>query len=160
MMSAASARAQATIEPTLMDVRIGQVASLALRGEREGERVWLPVAELASALELEIVVRSKVRVELRRWPSRDLVVFDVDSMLVRAGAQPLRITAGALRVFDGELEADVVTLQSVLRAPFEVSWTDLIVSLPLIDSLPIGRRVAREQAYARLLARGEAVEER
>ena len=160
MMSAASARAQATIEPTLMDVRIGQVASLALRGEREGERVWLPVAELASALELEIVVRSKVRVELRRWPSRDLVVFDVDSMLVRAGAQPLRITAGALRVFDGELEADVVTLQSVLRAPFEVSGTDLIVSLPLIDSLPIGRRVAREQAYARLLARGEAVEER
>ena len=153
MMGAASARAQTAIEPTLMDVRLGQVASLALRGEREGERVWLPVAELATALELEVVVRSKTRVELRRWPSRDLLVFDADSMLVRTGAEPLRITGGALRVNDGELTADIVTLQSALRTVFEVSWSDLIISVPLIDSLPIGRRVAREQAHARLLAR-------
>ena len=160
MMSAAQVRAQTMIEPTLMDVRLGQVASLALRGEREGERVWLPVAELASALELEVVVRSKSHVELRRWPSRDLLVFDADSMLVRTGDVPLRITAGALRVVDGELRADVVTLQSALRTVFEVSWSDLIISLPLIDSLPIGRRVAREQAHARLLARGGADAER
>ena len=160
MMSAAHARAQTTIEPTLMDVRLGQVASLALRGEREGERVWLPVAELASALELEVVVRSKSRVELRRWPSRDLLVFDADSLLVRTGDVPLRITTGALRVADGELRADVITLQSALRTVFEVSWSDLIISLPLIDSLPIGRRVAREQAHARLLARGGADAER
>ena len=160
MMSAAHVRAQTTIEPTLMDVRLGQVASLALRGEREGERVWLPVAELASALELEVVVRSKSRVELRRWPSRDLLVFDADSMVVRTGDVPLRITTGALRVADGELRADVVTLQSALRTVFEVSWSDLIISLPLIDSLPIGRRVAREQAHARLLARGGADAER
>jgi hypothetical protein len=152
--SAAVARAQATVEPTLMDVRLGQAASLAMRGEREGERVWLPVAELAAALELEVVVRTTTRVEVRRWPSRDLLVFDLDSTLVRTGSQRLRITAGALRANDGELEADVVTLQSVLRTTFEVSWTDLIISLPLIDSLPIGRRVAREQAHARLLARG------
>ena len=136
-----------------MDVRLGQLASLALRGEREGERVWLPVAELASALELEVVVRTKSRVELRRWPSRDLLVFDADSMFVRTGASPLRITTGALRVTDGELIADIVTLQSALRTTFEISWSDLIVSLPLVDSLPIGRRVAREQAHARLLAR-------
>ena len=153
VMSAAVARAQATIEPTLMDVRLGQLASLALRGEREGERAWLPVAELASALELEVVVRSKSRVELRRWPSRDLLVFDADSMFVRTGASPLRITSDAMRVTDGELLADIVTLQSALRTTFEISWSDLIVSLPLIDSLPIGRRAAREQAHARLLAR-------
>ena len=160
VMSAASARAQATVEPTLMDVRLGQIASLALRGEREGERVWLPVAELASALELEVVVRTKSRVELRRWPSRDLLVFDADSMFVRTGASPLRITTGALRVTDGELIADIVTLQSALRTTFEISWSDLIVSLPLMDSLPIGRRVAREQAHARLLARSAENAER
>lgn len=152
-MSAASARAQATIEPTLLDVRLGQAASLAVRAEREGERVWLPVAELAAALELEVVTRSRTRVELRRWPSRDLLVFDVDSMLVRTGAQaPLRITAGALRVTDGEVAADVVTLESALRTVFEVSWSDLVISLPLIDSLPLGRRIAREQAHARLVS--------
>ncbi len=160
VMSAASARAQASVEPTLMDVRLGQIASLALRGEREGERVWLPVAELASALELEVVVRTKSRVELRRWPSRDLLVFDADSMFVRTGASPLRITTGALRVTDGELIADIVTLQSALRTTFEISWSDLIVSLPLMDSLPIGRRVAREQAHARLLARSAENAER
>ncbi len=158
MMSAAHARAQAAIEPTLMDVRIGQAASLALRGDRAGERVWLPVAELAAALDLEIVSRSATRVVLRRWPSRDLLVLDADSMLVRTGVQPLRITAGALRTSDGELQADIVTLQSALRTTFEISWSDLIVSLPVIDSLPIGRRVAREQARARLLARTDSVE--
>ncbi len=158
VMSGASARAQSTAEPTLMDVRLGQAASLALRAEREGERVWLPVAELASALELEVVSRSKSRVELRRWPSRDVLVFDFDSMLVRTGASPLRITTGALRISDGELAADVVTLQSALRTVFEVSWADLVISLPLIDSLPLGRRIAREQSHARLLARGEGLE--
>ncbi len=152
-MSAAAAHAQATVEPTLLDLRLGQIASLAVRAEREGERVWLPIAELASALELEIVLRSKTRVELRRWPSRDLLVFDFDSNLVRTGVQPLRITSGALRNTDGELSADIVTLESVLRTVFEVSWADLVISLPLIDSLPLGRRVAREQAHARLLAR-------
>ena len=160
MMSAAAARAQATVEPTLMDVRIGQVASLALRGDREGERVWLPVAELAAALELEVEVRSRSHVELRRWPSRDLLVFDADSMLVRIGTQPLRITTGALRSSDGELMADIVTLQSALRTTFEISWSDLIVSLPVIDSLPIARRVAREQARARMLARNGVTSER
>ena len=152
-MSAATARAQATIEPTLMDVRLGQIASLALRGDRAGERIWLPVAELASALELEIVVRSTTRVELRRWPSRDVLVFDADSMLVRTGEQPLRITAGALRISDGALSADIVTLQAVLQTIIEVSWGELIVSVPIVDSLPIGRRVARENARARMLAR-------
>lgn len=151
-MSAAAARAQTTIEPTLLDLRLGRAASLAMRAERQGERVWLPVAELAAALEVEVVVRSESRVELRRWPSRDLLVFDVDSMLVRTGMQPLRITAGALRISDGELAADVVTLQAVLRTVFEVSWSELVISLPLIDSLPLGRRIAREHAHARLLA--------
>jgi len=153
-MRAAPARAQTVIEPTLLDLRLGQAASLAVRAERLGERVWLPVAELAAALELEVVVRSKSRVELRRWPSRDLLIFDADSMLVRTGVQPLRITAGALRVTDGEVTADVVTLQSVLRTVFEVSWSDLVISLPLIDSLPLGRRLAREQAHSRLLTQG------
>ncbi len=153
-MSAASAHAQTAIEPTLLDLRLGQAASLAVRAERQGERVWLPVAELAAALELEVVVRSKSRVELRRWPSRDLLVFDVDSMLVRTGVHPLRITAGALRITEGELTADVVTLQTALNTVFEVSWSDLVISLPLLDSLPLGRRIAREHAHARFLAQG------
>lgn len=153
-MSAAPARAQATLEPTLLDLRLGQVAALALRAERQGERIWLPVAELAAALELEIVSRSKTRVELRRWPSRDLLVFDIDSSLVRIGERPLRITSGALRISNDELSADVVTLESMLRTRFEVSWSDLLISLPLIDSLPLGRRVAREYAHARLQKKG------
>lgn len=152
-MSAAPARAQGSIEPTLMDVRLGQLASLALRGEREGERVWLPAAELASALEFQIVVRTKSRVELRRWPSRELIVLDADSTLVRTGAQSLRISSGALRVSDGELTADIVTLQAVLQTAIEVSWSELIISLPVIDSLPLGRRVARDRARERMNAR-------
>jgi hypothetical protein len=158
IVSTATARAQSTIEPTLMDVRLGQVASLAVRAERDGERAWLPIAELALALELQVVTQSATRVTLRQWPSRDLLVFDGDSMLVRTGMQSLRITDGALRSTDGELRADVVTLQTVLKTVFEVSWSDLVISLPLIDSLPLGRRVAREQARSRLRAQdGDSV---
>ncbi len=155
LVSAAAAQAQATVEATLMDVRLGRVAALALRADRDGERAWLPVADLAAALELEIVRRTDTRVELRRWPSRDVLVFDFDSMLVRSGNKPLRITAGALRLVDGALAADIVTLQSAFRTVFEVSWGDLVISLPLIDSLPLGRRIAREEARARLLAHDE-----
>lgn len=151
MAGAASAHAQATVEATLMEVRIGQAASLALRAERMGARLWLPIAELAAALELEVVRRSPNRVEVRRWPSRAVVVFDRDSMLVRSGTSPrIALAAGALRTTDGELMVDVTTVEAVLRTPLEISFSDLVVALPSIDSLPIGRRIARERARARL----------
>ena len=159
VMGAASAHAQTAVsresgdvEATLVDVRVGQVATLAMRATRHGARAWLPVAELAAALELDIVHRSARRVTLRRWPSRELITFDLDSTLVRIGAVAQPRDAGALRMIDEDLAADVATLQAILRTPFEISWSDLVVSLPVIDSLPIGRRIAREQARARLRA--------
>ena len=151
--SAAAARAQSTAEATLLEVRLGQAASLALRGERTGDRLWLPLAELASGMELEILARSATRVVFRRWPSRDLLVFDRDSQLVRTGATPLRVANDVLRTNDGELLVDVALLRHVLRTSFEVSWSDLMIVIPSIDSLPIGRRIAREQARARWRAR-------
>ena len=153
MGAADDVQAQAPVEATLLEVRLGQVASLALRAERQGDRAWLPVAELAAAMELEIVSRTAARVVLRQWPSRNLIVFDCGSHLVLIGSRGLNPGAGALRIIDGELAVDVTTLQAALRVNIEVSWTDLIVAVPVIDSLPIGRRVAREQAYARLLVR-------
>ncbi len=153
MTGATAVRAQATVEPTLLEVRLGRVAALALRGERDGDRLWLPVADLAGAVELEIVSRSAARVTIRRWPSRELIVLDHDSAQVRIGARRLPIASGALRMSDGELFADVPTLQAVLRTDLEVSWNDLVIAVPGIDSLPLGRRAAREQARARLMAR-------
>jgi hypothetical protein len=147
------ALAQAPVEQTLVDVRLGQVASLAVRAERAGDRIWLPVAELATGLELEVVSRSATRVELRRWPSRALIVLDRTAMTARIGAQQFALAADALRVIDGELTADAITLRLVLHLVVEISWTDLMVSIPVLDSLPIGRRVAREKARAQLLAR-------
>lgn len=152
-MSAAPVRAQASAEPTLIELRLGRAASLAVRAEQDGARLWVPVAELAAALELEVVSRTASRVALRRWPSRDLVLFDRDSMLLRSGVTALAIEQGALRSSDGELLADIATLERALRTQFETSLSDLVVSIPVIDSLPLGRRVAREQARARLLSR-------
>lgn len=153
MGTADAVQAQVSIEATLFDVRLGQAASLALRAERQGDRAWLPVAELAAAMELEIVSRTAARVVLRQWPSRNLIVFDRDSQSVHIGSRSLSPASGALRITDGELAADVTTLQAALRVSIEISWADLIVAVPVIDSLPIGRRVSREQAYARLLVR-------
>ena len=150
MTGAAPLRAQETVEATLLEVRLGQSATLAMRAERDGERLWLPIAELASALELEIVSRSATRVTLRRWPSRSLITFDRDSMLVQFGASPVRVAPGALRTSDGELMADIGALQAILQTPVEISLSDLVISVPSIDSLPVGRRVARERARARL----------
>lgn len=154
--SAAPLCAQAGVEVTLVELRLGRAASLAVRAEVDGTRLWVPVAELAAALELEVVSRSASRVTLRRWPSRDLLVFDRDSNLVRRGATSLSIAPQALRSNDGDLLVDVTTLELAFRTPFETSLTDLVVSIPLIDSLPLGRRVSRERARARLTARDAA----
>ena len=157
----APAYAQVAVEPTLVDVRIGQAASLALRADRAADRIWLPVADLAAGLEIEVVSRSPTRVELRRWPSRALIVLDRDSTMVRIGATRLIVAAGALRETEGQLAADAATLQKVLSLTFEISWTDLMVSIPVIDSMPIGRRLAREKARAQLMSRAarQAAEE-
>lgn len=151
--AASAAFAQVAVEQTLVDVRLGQAASLALRADRAGDRLWLPVAALAAGFEVEVVSRSAARVELRRWPSRALIVLDRDSMLARVGTTVVPLAAGALRDTDGELAADAATLQRIFPVQFEVSWTDLLVSVPVIDSMPIGRRIAREKARAQLLAR-------
>ncbi|MES3034992.1 MAG: hypothetical protein V4813_13420 [Gemmatimonadota bacterium] len=150
LTGAAPLHAQATVETTLLEVRLGQTAALAMRAERDGERVWLPVAELAGAMEFEIVARSASRVTLRRWPSRALIVFDADSMQVRSAGVVLTVAPGAVRSSDGDVLADVGALQSVLQVTLETSLTDLVISVPLIDSLPLGRRVSRERARARL----------
>ncbi|HYW50307.1 MAG TPA: hypothetical protein VE861_06865, partial [Gemmatimonadaceae bacterium] len=155
--SAASVHAQVsrpqTAEATLVELRLARAASLAVRAEVEGDQLWIPVAELSAALELEVVSRSAARVTLRWWPSRELLVFDRDSNLVRHGTMLLPVGSRAMRSSDGELLADIATLQRALRAPFETSLSDLVVSMPLIDSLPLGRRITRERARARLAAR-------
>ena len=125
-----------------------------MRAEHEGARYWLPVAELAAALEMEVVARTASRVVLRRFPSRQLLTFDRDSLVVRAGAVPLAVASGALRTGDGSLLVDIAMLQAVLQVTIEISQSDLVASLPDIDSLPLGRRIARERKRARLVANG------
>jgi hypothetical protein len=143
------------VEPVLLEVRIGQAASLALAGERAGERAWLPVASLLEAMEVEVAQRTARRVVAVRWPEGTRLVLDADSTLVRVGARVVPLPPRALLVRDGELLADVQLVAALLGVPAELGFGDMVLSFPVVDALPIGRRLAREAARARFRTTGE-----
>lgn len=142
-------------EPVLLEVRLAQSASLALAGERAGDRAWLPVASLLEAMELEIAERTARRVAAVRWPEGTRLAFDADSMLVRLDRRIVPLPPRALLVRDGELLVDVHVVASLLGVPAELGFGDMVLAFPVVDALPIGRRLARDAARARFRATGE-----
>src|SRR5207249_6825510 len=63
-----------------------------------------------------------------------------------AGTITLSSADRVVRAGDQYLSTRVLT--ALLHAHFAVNWTDLSVTLLDADSLPIGRRIAREKAHA------------
>ena len=79
----------------------------------------------------------------RRAPS------DPATMEIRFGDTTLALTPADRVVQAGEHYLSTRILGALLHTSFAVSWSDLSVTLLDADSLPVGRRRARERALAR-----------
>jgi hypothetical protein len=154
---AARASAQGPREPVLLELHLAQAASMTIPAEREGTRLWLPVADVLAALELEVGVRTARRVEATRFPLQERLVIDVDSGIVRRNDVAIKLLPQSVLHTDDAVLLDLDVIRQLLSATFEVSWADLVLYLPDIAALPVGVRLAREQARARFAAREDSL---
>jgi hypothetical protein len=159
MVAAACAFAQAPErEPVLLELRLGQAASLAMPAVREGTRLWLPIGDLLSAVELELTTRSATRVDATWWARRETFAIIADSGIVRRGLTPLKLLPGSVLAQPDGVLLDLDVIRQLLDTPLEVSWSDLVVAVSDIARLPLGTRLAREAARARFAARADSID--
>jgi hypothetical protein len=148
-LSAQIAGDSADLEPVIVELAIGRYGSRTVSAYRSSGDALLPVLQLAEMAELRSLPLSGGAVELTLEPGRRVVTLDPSRWEIRTGEGPALALTPADRIVKlDEQYLSTRLLGQLLHVTFAVDWNELSVTLLDADSLPIGRRVARERAHA------------
>ena len=137
----------AGLEPIIVELGIGRYGSRTVSAYRSSGDALLPVLQLAEMAELRSQPLPAGAIELT--VGRRAVTLDPSTWEIRTGAGPgLALTPADRVVKPDEQYLSTRILSQLLQVTFAVNWTELAVTLLDADSLPVGRRVARERAHA------------
>jgi hypothetical protein len=137
----------AGLEPVIVELGIGRYGSRTVSAYRSSGDALLPVLQLTELAELRSSPLSGGAVELAL--GRRVVTLDPSTWEIRTGEGPAIALTPADRVVKlDEQYLSTRVLSELLHVTFAVNWTELAVTLLDADSLPVGRRVARERAHA------------
>ena len=144
----------AGLEPVLVELALGRYGSRTVPAYRSSGDALLPVLQLAEMAELRARPLTAGAVELTLEPGRQVVTLDPARAEIRkpGGTIALLPADRVLGADDQYLSTRV--LGELLRVGFAVNWSELSVTLLDADSLPLGRRIARERAHALFRAGG------
>ncbi len=153
LLAPAALRAQVALdttglEPVLVELAIGRYGSRTVPAYRSSGDALLPVLQLAEMAELSSRPLAQGAIEMTLEPGGRLVTLDPARAEIRAPRRTVALTP-ADRVVTGEDQyLSTRALGELLGVSFAVNWSELAVTLLDADSLPIGRRIARERAHA------------
>jgi hypothetical protein len=154
LLAPASLRGQtasdsAGLEPVIVELAIGRYGTRTVSAYRSSGDALLPVIDLAQLVELRTLLLADGAVELTLEPGRRQVTLDPSRWEINTGDGPaLELTPADRVVQPGEQYLSTRILSRLLGVGFAVDWDELAVTLLDADSLPIGRRIARERAHA------------
>jgi hypothetical protein len=159
LLAPAAAHAQTTadttgLEPVLIELSVGRYGSRTVPAYRSSGDALLPVLQLAELAELQAASLSAGAIELTVRQDRHPVVLDPIRWEIRAPDVTLELTPADRLVKADDQYLSTRVLSRLLRVTFAVNWSELSVSVLDADSLPVGRRVARERAHARFRRSG------
>jgi hypothetical protein len=154
---AAGQTPDSTGEPVLVELSVGRYGVRTVEALRVGREVLLPVSVVAELAEVRYQRVPPRSVELVLEPGARRALSDPATSSIRFGDTTLALTPADRIVRDGEHYLSSRILGALLHTTFAVNWADLSVALLDADSLPVGRRRARERALA-LLRNGGAAE--
>jgi hypothetical protein len=155
LLAPRAARAQATTsgrEPVIVELAVGRYGTRTVAAYRAGGDALLPVSVVAELVEIRYRRLPAGQVELTLEPGDRRIALDTAATEFRAGDTTLSLTPADRLGQDGEYYLSTRILGPLLRTSFAVNWSDLSVALLDADSLPVGRRRARERALASLRA--------
>jgi hypothetical protein len=136
------------LEPVLIELSVGRYGSRTVPAYRSSGDALLPVLQLSELAELRAVPLSAGTIELTIHPNRPPVVLDPARWEIRGSDATLQLTPADRIVKADEQYLSTRVLSRLLRVTFAVNWGELSVGVLDADSLPVGRRVARERAHA------------
>jgi hypothetical protein len=149
------APAQTPGEPVIVELSVGRYGVRTVEAIRIGRDVLLPLSAVAELAEVRYQRIPPASVELVLEPGARRAVSDPATTHIRFGDTTLALTPADRVVRGGEHYLGTRILGALLRTTFAVNWEELSVALLDADSLPVGRRRARERALA-LLRNGGA----
>src|SRR5690606_2054254 len=129
-------------EEILIDLRVGRLARLTARALSDGADILLPVAEVLTLAEIDHRVDPDGNVRAVRHPGARRPAFG-----------PGAATRGL--VDEGVFYTPTGGLAEALGVTLQIDWIQLAVVVMDPESLPVGRRVAREARWRTLRGEGE-----
>lgn len=143
----------------LVELRIEHGPSTDVLALLDGTRVLVPAAPVLRLAEVQFsggTDRQGLTGQLH--PSRTPFAIDPDSGVIRKGGAALPAAANAAVWYDADLFVETSVLEQVLDVRTRVSLSELYVIVEASDSLPVVRRLRREQRWARRAAGGQPQE--
>ncbi len=135
-------------DPIIVELALGRYGSRTVSAYRSGDDALLPLSQFADLAELATRSLPGGGVELILQPGERRVAIDPRRAEIETGATAIRLGAADRIVETGDQYLSTRVLSALLHTTFTVNWSDLSVALIDADSLPIGRRIARQRAHA------------
>ena len=132
----------------IVELALGRALSRTVPAYRAGEEAFLPLGQFTELAEIAARPLPGGAFELMLQPGAHRVTIDPASSVIRGGGTPVAFAPADRISQAGDLYVSTRVLADLLRIRFAVSWSDLTVAVLDPDSLPVGRRLARERARA------------
>lgn len=140
-------------EAVLVDLALGRLVSRTVAAYRDGEVALVPLSAFFDLAEVGYTVSPEGVLSARLEPSGQDIRIAAGSDSVAIGRRRLPVGPSDVLFRDGELYLATPSLGAMLDLTFDVSWPDLTVTVLNPDSLPVARRMWRDQMRALLAAR-------
>ena len=126
-MAPAASLTPSTAEATLLELRLGQLASRTVQAYRVGEEALLPMSDFLTLAQLRGVVSPAGRVEGIVQPGDLKLVIDVQRDSATIGRRSVPVPRDLMIFSEGEVYLAASRLGELLGIQFAVSWPDLEV---------------------------------
>ncbi len=152
--TAAAQVADSASDASLLEMRLGQVASRTLPAFRVGDEALLPLAQFFDLAEVRVSLDSAGRVTAVLEPEGIAIV--VDEASARANERFVAVPAGYARFRDGDLFLAASVLAALIESEIVVDWASLEATVIDPSRLPVAERDRRARAREALASRDPA----
>ena len=136
------------LEAVLIELSVGRYGSRTVPAYRSSGDALLPVLQLAELAELGAAILADSTIELTLGADRQPILLDPARWKIRGPDATLELTPADRLVKADDQYLSTRVLSRLLDVTFAVNWSELSVGVLDADSLPVGRRIARERAHA------------
>ncbi|HEU4829167.1 MAG TPA: hypothetical protein VFT04_08220 [Gemmatimonadales bacterium] len=156
--TAAAQHADGAAEASLLEVRLGQVASRTLPALRIGDEALLPLGQFFELAEVKVSLDSAGRLTAVLEPEGITFAVEAGETHARANERFIAIPAGYVRFLDGDLYLASSVLAALIESEIVIDWAALEATVVDPSRFPVAERDRRARVRAALASREPGAE--